>query len=59
MQALPAHIIAALGRYGRVEEVAAAVACLASPEASSITGAMLNVIGDLNASLSSASRIES
>jgi 3-oxoacyl-[acyl-carrier protein] reductase len=39
----------ALGRYGRAEEVAAAVAFLASPEASYITGATLNVDGGLNA----------
>jgi len=39
----------ALGRYGKPEEVAAAVAFLASPEASYITGATLNVDGGLNA----------
>jgi len=34
-----------LGRYGKAEEVAAAVAFLASPEASYITGTTLNVDG--------------
>ncbi len=39
----------ALGRYGKPVEVAAAVAFLASPEASYITGATLNVDGGFNA----------
>jgi 3-oxoacyl-[acyl-carrier protein] reductase len=39
----------ALGRYGKPEEVAAAVAFLASPEAAFITGATLDVDGGFNA----------
>lgn len=39
----------ALGRFGKPEEVAAAVAFLASPAASNITGAMLPCDGGLNA----------
>ena len=39
----------ALGRYGKPEEVAAAVAFLASPAAAYVTGATLNVDGGYNA----------
>ena len=39
----------ALGHYGKPEEVAAAVAFLASPAAAYITGATLNVDGGYNA----------
>jgi 3-oxoacyl-[acyl-carrier protein] reductase len=39
----------ALGRYGKPEEVAAAVAFLASPSAAYITGTTLNVDGGFNA----------
>ena len=39
----------ALGRYGHVDEVAALVAFVASPEAAYITGANLTVDGGTNA----------
>jgi 3-oxoacyl-[acyl-carrier protein] reductase len=38
-----------LGRYGRPEEVAAAIAFLASPTASYITGTTLDVDGGISA----------
>ena len=41
--------LTALGRYGRPEEVAASVVFLASPDASYITGATLDVDGGNNA----------
>ena len=47
--ATPQKAATALGRYGSVEEVAALVAFVASPEASYITGANLTVDGGTNA----------
>ena len=47
--ATPQKAATALGRYGRVEEVAALVAFVAGPEASYITGANLTVDGGTNA----------
>jgi 3-oxoacyl-[acyl-carrier protein] reductase len=47
--ATPQKAVTALDRYGRVEEVAALVAFVASPESSYITGANLTVDGGTNA----------
>ena len=47
--AVPQKAATALGRYGKVEEVAALVAFVAGPESSYITGANLTVDGGTNA----------
>ena len=47
--AVPQKAVTALNRYGSVQEVAALVAFIASPEASYITGANLTVDGGTNA----------
>jgi 3-oxoacyl-[acyl-carrier protein] reductase len=47
--AVPQKAATALGRYGHVEEIAAVVAFIASPESSYITGANLTVDGGTNA----------
>ena len=47
--AVPQKAATALDRYGRVEEIAAAVAFIAGPESSYITGSNLTVDGGMNA----------
>jgi 3-oxoacyl-[acyl-carrier protein] reductase len=47
--ATPQKAVTALNRYGQVDEVAALVAFVASPEAAYITGANLTVDGGTNA----------
>jgi 3-oxoacyl-[acyl-carrier protein] reductase len=47
--AVPQKAATALDRYGRVDEIAAAVAFIAGPESSYITGANLTVDGGMNA----------
>ena len=47
--AVPQKAATVLGRYGRVEEIAAMVAFVAGPEAAYITGANLTVDGGMNA----------
>ncbi len=47
--AVPQKAVTALGRFGTVDEVAALVAFIASPESSYITGANLTVDGGTNA----------
>jgi len=46
---VPQKAATALNRYGTTEEIAAAVACIASPEASYITGTNFTVDGGMNA----------
>ena len=47
--AVPQKAATALGRYGRVDEIASMVAFIAGPESSYITGASLTVDGGMNA----------
>jgi 3-oxoacyl-[acyl-carrier protein] reductase len=47
--AVPQKAATALDRYGRVDEIAAAVAFIAAPESSYITGSNLTVDGGMNA----------
>ena len=47
--AVPQKAATALDRYGHVEEIAAAVAFIASPESSYMTGSNLSVDGGMNA----------
>ena len=47
--AVPQKAATALGRYGRVDEIAAMVAFVAGPESSYVTGANLTVDGGMNA----------
>jgi len=47
--AVPQKAATALNRYGKVDEIAAMVAFVASPDAAYVTGANLTVDGGMNA----------
>src|SRR5207249_8567303 len=57
--AAPQKAATALDRYGRVDEIAAAVAFIAGPESSYITGSNLTVDGGMNRSEEHTSELQS